>query len=133
MTDLESALAAFVEQFHEFLVDLVHATAPVGDVHGSASRRERPWRAASLKACMRSRKAAAAASGVGAFSISETSAEPITAASARPPRIETWPGKEIPKPTPIGKSVKRCTRRSSAGKSSGREPFAPVTPVREIR
>src|SRR6516162_1628124 len=133
MTDLKGTPAAFVQQLHEFLVDLVHAAPPIGDVHGSASRRERPWRAASLKECMRSRSALAAASGVDAFSISDTSAEPMTAASARPPRTETWPGNEIPKPTAIGRSVKRWTRRSKAGSSSERDSFAPVTPLREMR
>src|SRR6516162_3873780 len=78
VTDLESTLAALVQQFHQFLVDLVHATAPVGNVHGSASRRDRPRRAASLKECTRLRNALRAAPSVGAFSISETSAEPMT-------------------------------------------------------
>ena len=40
------------------------------------------------------------------LTLSETSAEPTTAASARPPRTLTWPGSEMPKPTAIGRLVK---------------------------
>src|SRR5262249_24224817 len=94
-TDFQRALRAFVEKFDELFIDLVHLAPPVGDIHIVASRRERPLRPASFRDCTRSRNAAAAASTEGAFSISDTRAEPTTAASARPPSTETCPGSEM--------------------------------------
>src|SRR6516225_7697370 len=93
--DFQGTLGAFVEELDELFVDFVHAAAPVGDVHNVALRRERPLRPASLRERMRSRRAAAAASTLEAVSISVTREEPMTAASARPPRMETWPGSEM--------------------------------------
>ena len=51
---------------------------------------------------IRRRTRAAASSALAAFSISSTSAEPTTAASAMPPSTATCAGSEIPKPTAIG-------------------------------
>src|SRR5437016_6905811 len=133
LPDFERASRAFVQELHELLVDFVDAAPPITQIHGATSRRERPWRAASLNERTRSASAAAAASTDFAFSISETSAEPTTAASARRPRTETWPGSEIPKPTAMGSCVALRARRKSAGRSSGKASFAPVTPVREMR
>src|SRR6267154_2141305 len=84
-----------------------------GAHHGATSRRERPWRAASLSAWMRLPSAVRASLAAAeepdfvALSISETRAEPMTAASARPPRTETWPGSEMPKPTARGDRLAR--------------------------
>src|SRR5712692_3776975 len=133
LADFEGAVRALVQEFDEFLVDFVDAAAPVGKIHGATSRRERPWRAASLNERTRSASAVAAASTDFAFSISETSAELSLAASPRPPRTETWPGSEMPKPTAMGSRVTARARRKSAGRSSGKASFAPVTPVREMR
>src|SRR6266852_3360460 len=133
LADFERAVRALVQELDEFLVDFVDAAAPVGKIHGATSRRERPWRAASLNERTRSASARAAASTDFPFSISETSAEPTTAASARPPRTETWPGSEMPKPTAMGSFVTLRARRKSAGRSSGKASFAPVTPAREMR
>src|SRR5205823_2631292 len=109
-------------------------------VHWVTSLRERPCRAACFKARTFSLRAEVAASmaladapDFVAFSISDTSAEPTTAASAKPPRTETCAGSEIPKPTAIGSRVTARARRRSAGRSSGSASFAPVTPVREMR
>src|SRR6266446_7845329 len=131
--DFKRTLRARVQEFDEFLVDFVDTAAPVAEVHGATSRRERPWRAASLSGRIFSARAKAAASMDDALSISETRAEPMTAASARPPRTETWPGSEMPKPTAIGSCVTARARRRSDGRSSGRASLAPVTPVREMR
>src|SRR5487761_939609 len=81
---------------------------------------------------MRSATAAAAALADEAFSISATSAEPTTTASAIPPSTVTCVGNDIPNPTAIGNDVNLRTRRTIAGNSSGKDSFAPVTPVREI-
>src|SRR6266849_4489950 len=131
--DFEGAAGTLVEQLDEFAVDFINLAAPVGERHGATSRRERPWVAACLSDRTRAARAALAASTDLAVSISETSAEPTTAASARPPRTETWPGSEIPKPTAMGSCVAPRARRRRAGRSSGKTSFAPVTPVREIR
>src|SRR5437762_3289490 len=149
LADFERAARALVEKLNELLVDFVDAAAPIGEIHGAtfpkklpgpSARRERPWRAACFKTRTFSDRADAAASmaladapDLVAFSISETSAEPTTAASARPPRTETSPGSEMPKPTATGRCVTPRARRKSAGRSSGKASFAPVTPVREIR
>src|SRR5260370_18334467 len=107
LADFKRTLGALVQKLNELLVDFVDAASPVTQVHGTTSRRERPWRAASLSDRTRSESATAAASTDFAFSISETSAEPTTAASARPPRTETCPGSEMPKPTAMGSCVTR--------------------------
>src|SRR5712671_1877269 len=133
LADFEGAAGTLVEQLDEFAIDFIDLAAPVGEGHGATSRRERPWIAACLSERMRAARAALAASIDWAFSISETRAEPITAASARPPRTETWPGSEMPKPTAIGSCVTARARLRRAGRSSGKASFAPVTPVREIR
>src|SRR5579871_3562513 len=134
LSDLERAMRTLVEQLHEFAIDLIDTAAPVTHVgHGATSRRDKPFLPASFRLRIFAPRACAEASTDSAFSISETSAEPITAASASPPRTETWPGSEIPKPTAIGRFVCDRTRRISAGRSSGMESFAPVTPVREMR
>src|SRR5712664_745478 len=131
--DFEGAAGTLVEEFNEFAVDFIDLAAPVGESHGATSRRERPWVAACFRERMRAARAVLAASTDFAFSISATSAEPTTAASARPPRTETWPGREMPKPTARGSCVTARARRTSAGRSSGRASLAPVTPVREMR
>src|SRR6266404_3459095 len=139
--DFEGAAGTLVEEFNEFAVDFIDLVAPIGESHGATSRRERPWVAACFRERTRWASAAAAASIAAgecgsdnvACSISETSAEPTTAASARPPRTETWPGREMPKPTAMGSCVTARARRMSAGRSSGSASFAPVTPVREMR
>src|SRR5882724_11009934 len=76
--DFKRALRARVQEFDEFLVDFVDTAAPVAEVHGATSRRERPWRAASLSGRIFAARAKAAASTERAFSISETRAEPMT-------------------------------------------------------
>src|SRR6266404_696769 len=131
--DFEGAAGTLVEQLDEFAVDFIDLAAPIGERHGATSRRERPWVAACFRERTRAARAALATSTVFAFSISETSAEPTTAASARPPRTEAWPGREMPKPTAMGSWVTARARRMSAGRSSGSASFAPVTPVREMR
>src|SRR5713226_7774466 len=133
LADFQSAPRALVQELDELLIDFVDAAAPVAEVHGATSRRERPLRAACLSARIRLPRAAAAASTDCAFSISETSAEPTTAASASPPSTETWPGSEMPNPTAMGSCVTLRARRRRAGRSSGSASFAPVTPVREMR
>src|SRR5207302_2746877 len=40
-SDFESAARAFVQEFHELLVDFVDAAAPVAEVHGIASSQKR--------------------------------------------------------------------------------------------
>src|SRR5215469_1799716 len=136
----QRATRALIEQFHQLAVDFVDAAAPVAQSHGATSRRDMPWRAASFsEATSRAKALAAASTAAGdafedvALSISDTNAEPTTAASASPPRMETWPGSEIPKPTAMGRCVTARARRSNAGKSSGKASRAPVTPVREMR
>src|SRR5579864_373461 len=131
--NLESAAGTLVEQLDEFAVDFIDLATPVREAHGATSRRERPRVAACLRERTLAASAVQAASTDFAFSISETSAEPTTAASARPPRTETWPGSEMPKPTAMGSCVTARALRTSAGRSSGRASLAPVTPVREIR
>src|SRR5260370_34856471 len=122
--DFEGAAGTLVEQLDEFAVDFIDLAAPVGESHGATSRRDRPWVAACLRERMRAARAALADSTDSAFSISETSAEPTTAASARPPRTETWPGREMPKPTAMGSCVTARARRSREGGSSGEGVFA---------
>src|SRR3989454_451571 len=131
--NLDRAARALVEQLDQLAVIFVNLAPPIFNIHGRASRRLIPRVAACLSRRTRSATAAIAASTDGAFSISATKAEPTTAASARPPRIETWPGSDIPKPTAIGSEVTARARRTSAGKSSGNVSLAPVTPVREMR
>src|SRR5260370_9264005 len=139
--DFEGAAGTLVEEFNEFAVDFIDLAAPIGESHGATSRRERPWVAACLRERTRWASAAAAASIAAgecgsdnvACSISATSAEPTTAASARPPRTGTGPGRGMPKPTAMGGCVTAAGRRSRAGRSSGRASLAPVTPVREMR
>src|SRR3984957_18599122 len=134
LADFERAAGALVEKLDEFAVDVIDALPPITEqAHSATSRRDRPWRAASFSERMRAASAVAAPSTDFAFSISLTNAEPITAASARPPSTETWPGKEMPKPTAMGSVVMARAPRSRAGSSSGSESFAPVTPVREIK
>src|SRR4029077_12678266 len=131
--DFEGALGALVEQLDEFAVDFIDLATPVREGHGATSRRGRPGEAAFFSEGMGGARASLAASMDFAFSISETSAEPTTAASAKPPRTETWAGGEMPKPTAMGSCVTERARRISAGRSSGRASLAPVTPVREMR
>src|ERR1700682_6279440 len=131
--DFQGAFGTLVEKLDKFSVDFVDALAPSVEVHRIASRRERPLRPASLSDATRVASAEAAESMDEAFSISATSAEPTTAASASPPKRETWPGKEMPKPTAMGSCVLARMRRSSTGTSSGILSLAPVTPVREMR
>src|SRR5882672_11058658 len=133
LADFQSALRARVQEFDELFVNFIDAAAPVAEIHGATSRRERPRRAAFLNGRIVAARAEAAASMDDAFSISETRAEPMTAASARPPRTETWPGSEMPKPTAMGRCVTLRARRKREGRSSGRASLAPVTPVREMR
>src|ERR1700730_3454384 len=87
--DFQGAAGTLVEQLDEFAVDFIDLATPVGEAHGATSRRERPWGAACLSERTRAARASRAASTDFALSISETSAEPITAASARPSRTET--------------------------------------------
>src|SRR2546427_8331451 len=110
--DFDGAARPLVQQLDELLVDLIDAAAPLIDGHGATSRRLIPCRAASFSARTRSPRAAAAASGDFARSISFTSAEPTTAASASPPRIETCPGSDMPKPTAMGD--RKSTRLNSS-------------------
>src|SRR5260370_1112444 len=131
--DFEGAAGTLVEQLDELAVDVINLAAAVGERHGATSRRERPWVAACLSDRTRAARAALAASTDLAFSISETRAEPTTAASARPPRTETWPGSEVPKPTAIGSCVTARARRRRAGRSAGRAGLAAGTPVRWLR
>ena len=114
--DFESAAGSLVEQRDEFAVDFIDLATPVGESHGATSRRERPWMAACLNDRTRVARAELAASTDFAFSISATRAEPTTAASARPPRTETWPGRDMPKPTAMGSRVTARVRRMSAVK-----------------
>src|SRR5260370_20496186 len=53
LADFQGTTRALVEQLDQFLVDFIDAATPVGKVHGATSRRERPWRAASL--CLQGR------------------------------------------------------------------------------
>src|SRR6267378_268242 len=131
--DFEGAAGTLIEQLDEFAIDFIDLAAPIGERHGATSRRERPWVAACFRERTRAARAELAASTDFAFSISETSAEPITAASAKPPRTETCPGCEMPNPTAIGSDVTLRARRRSAGRSAGSVSFSPVTPVREMR
>src|SRR3974390_338647 len=110
VANLQCAMRTLIPQFHKLLVDFIHAAPPVRNIHGATSRRDNPLRPASFKTWMRSRKTALAALGDVAFSISETRAEPTTAASACPPSKETCPGSEIPNPTAIGSWVKLRVR-----------------------
>src|SRR6266478_2189763 len=87
--DFEGAAGTLVEQLDELAIDFINLATPVGEGHGATSRRERPCVAACFRVRIRAARAALAASIDFAFSISETRAEPITAASARPPRTET--------------------------------------------
>src|SRR6266481_8522739 len=87
--DFEGAAGTLVEQLDKFAIDFIDLATPVGEAHGATSRRERPCVAACFRERMRAARAAHAASMDFAFSISETRAEPTTAASARPPRTET--------------------------------------------
>src|SRR4029077_14521127 len=90
--DFESAAGTLVEQLDEFAVDFIDLAAPIRESHGATSRRERPRVAACLRERTSAARAALAASTDFAFSISETSAEPTTAASARPPRTGAGSG-----------------------------------------
>src|SRR5215470_6191195 len=130
LADLQRATGTLVEQLDEFSVEFIDLATPICEIHGTASRRESPLRAARFNAAILAHKASFASRP--ARSISDTSAEPTTAASTRPPNTETCAGCDIPKPTAIGRSVDRRTRRISAGKSSGSTSLAPVTPVREM-
>ena len=82
-----------------------------------------PSRAARFSTRIRSATASAAASGDAAFSISATSADPTTAASAIPPSTVTCVGSEIPKPTAIGSVVNFRILRAKPG-SSARKRFS---------
>src|SRR5215470_11795992 len=96
LSDFEGALRPLVQQFHELFVQFINSATPITQVHEATSRFERPVCAACLSKRMRDSRAAAARStaveelsfAVQA-SISETKADPITAASARPPSTET--------------------------------------------
>src|ERR1700686_347176 len=136
--DFDNAARALIQQLDKTPVDVINFAAPVlythvWDAHAWGSRRLIPVTAAPLSNLTRAASAAAAASNVPARSISSTKAEPTPAASANPPSNETCPGSEMPNPIAMGSSVKRRTRRASAGNSSASWSFAPVTPVREIR
>src|SRR5580698_7829023 len=115
-------------------VRLAEAAAANSRRHYEASllRRLTPVRAADFSRRMRSATAAAATSGVAAFSISAISAEPTTAASAIPPSTVTCVGSEMPKPTATGSVVNFRARRISAGNCAGSSARSPVTPAREI-
>src|SRR5258707_10643381 len=91
--NFQRAFGTFVEQLDQLAVDFIDAAAPIREAHVATSRRERPARAADFSERMRSASALAAESiapgeefATVAFSISETSAEPTTAASTSPPR-----------------------------------------------
>ena len=139
VADLQRAMRALVQQRHEFQINFIYVAAPIIDAHDGFSLPAGipRWLTPDLPACFKVRikfaTASAARSGVAAFSISATIAEPTTAASAMPPSTETCVGSEIPNPTAIGKRVCCRTRRTSAGKSSGNASRVPVTPVREIK
>src|SRR6202171_6110665 len=116
--DLDDAVRALVQQPHELPVNFIDFAAPIFDAHARGSRRLIPATAALFNNFTRAVSASAAASTVPARSISSTSAEPTTAASANPPSIDTCPGSEMPKPMAMGSSVTRRTRLASAGNSS---------------
>src|SRR5258708_38212180 len=73
--DFEGAAGTLVERLDEFAVDFIDLAAPVTESHGATSRRERPCVAACFRERTRATRAAAAASTVVAFAISDTSAE----------------------------------------------------------
>src|SRR5260370_2378742 len=75
LADFKRTLRALVQKLNELLVDFVDAASPVTQVHGTTSRRERPWRAASLCDRTRSESTKAPASKDLPFSISQPSAE----------------------------------------------------------
>src|SRR6266853_2557927 len=131
--NFDHAVRALVQELHESPVNFIDFAAPVFDAHPRGSRRLIPATAAPFNNLTRAASASAAASTVPARSISSTSAEPTTAASANPPSTDTCPGSEMPNPMAMGRSVTRRTRRASAGNSSASCSFAPVTPVREIK
>src|SRR5271154_6691872 len=139
VADFDRAFGALIQQRHEFQINFIYAAAPIIDAHDGFSLPAGipRWLTPDLPACFKLRikfaTASAARSGVAAFSISATMAEPTTAASAMPPRTVTCVGNEIPKPTAMGRRVCWRTRRTKAGRSSGRSSRVPVTPVREIR
>src|SRR5580658_329594 len=139
VADFERAIRALVQQRHEFQIDFIDAAAPIINAHDGFSLPAGipRWLTPDLPACFKLRikfaTASAARSGEAAFSISATMAEPTTAASAMPPRIVTWVGSEMPKPTAMGRRVCWRTRRTKAGRSSGSGSRVPVTPVREIK
>src|SRR5271169_6114466 len=139
VADFDRAFGALIQQRHEFQINFIYAAAPIIDAHDGFSLPAGipRWLTPDLPACFKLRikfaTASAAASGVAAFSISATIAEPTTAASAMPPRTETCVGSEMPNPTAIGSRVAFRARRTSAGSSSGKASRVPVTPVREIK
>src|SRR5258708_19285828 len=99
--DYDYAVDALVQELYESPVNFIDFAAPVFDAHPRGSRRLIPATAAPFNNLTRAASASAAASTVPARSISSTTAEPTTAASATPPSIDTWPRAEIPKPSPM--------------------------------
>ena len=64
--------------------------------------------------------------------ITDTSALPTTAASAKPPISATCSGRETPKPSAIGSDVCARMRRAIASAPDETRSRAPVTPSREM-
>ncbi len=60
--DFEGAMRTFVQELDQLLVDFIDAASPITEVQGATSRRERPWRAASLRDRMSVASAVAARS-----------------------------------------------------------------------
>src|SRR5258708_38844198 len=116
--DYDYAVDALVQELYESPVNFIDFAAPVFDAHPRGSRRLIPATAAPFNNLTRAASATVAASTVPARSISSTSAEPTTAASANPPSTDTCPGCEMPKPTAMGSSLRRRTRLARAGNSS---------------
>src|SRR5260370_36350058 len=100
--DFQRTAGTLVEQLDELAVDFIDLATPVGERHGATSRRERPCGAACFIERTRAARGGAGASTDFSFSVWETSGGPTTAASARPPRTGTGPGRESSNPTAIG-------------------------------
>src|SRR5690349_1927695 len=127
--DLARHARALVEQPHQHFV---HAVDVVAQIVHPAHRYTRAGRPAAFNQRTYSSTRGISSGDPLSFAMTDTSALPTTAASAKPPISATCSGRETPKPSASGSDVCARMRRAIASAPDATRSRAPVTPSREM-
>src|SRR5438067_4535742 len=137
--DLARHARALVEQPHQHFVHAIDVVAELVEPAHRYTRTGRPSArsAASVRPAPFSQRTYSSTRGIKcadplSVAITDTSALPTTAASAKPPISATCSGRETPKPSAIGSDVCARMRRAIASAPDATRSRAPVTPSREM-